>query len=126
MRIAKLRKVQPSRRVEYVGKRNWATPVQTKYDNTITKAMVIERLALATGKKEVITFSQAYGELSMWMNIAFKNISEFGFSDMLAETFFQGASVVTSKAEYRLWLKPQTDETFFQAGEIDMFYQDVQ
>lgn len=74
-----------------------------KFDAATTKAMVIERSATVTGKKEVITFNQAYGELSMWLDKSFANISEDGLSDMLAETFFQGARLVTGKAEYRLW-----------------------
>ncbi len=102
------------------GRKSWATRVNynhavgdavramanapaPKYDGKTTKAMIIERTA--NGKTEVITFSQSYGELSMWLNRAFANISEDGFSDMLAETFFQGATIFTAKAEYRLWLR---------------------
>ena len=80
-----------------------ANAPQPKYGDSITRAMIIERTA--NGKTEVITFSQSYGELSMWLDKSFANISESGFSDMLAETFFQGAKVCTAKAEYRLWLK---------------------
>lgn len=74
-----------------------------KYSAEDTKAMVITRTANETGAREVITFNRAYGELSGWLNKAFANISEDGFSDMLAETFFQGAAIFTPKAEYRLW-----------------------
>ncbi|MDB5478840.1 MAG: hypothetical protein JWM96_1335, partial [Alphaproteobacteria bacterium] len=78
-----------------------------KYDAATTKAMIIERTA--NGKTEVITFSQAYGELSMWLNVTFANISESGLSDMLAETFMQKAAIHTRKAVYRLWVKPAVD-----------------
>jgi hypothetical protein len=46
------------------------------FDNSVTKTMVIERVVKESRKKEVITFSQAYGELSMWLGKAFENISE--------------------------------------------------
>lgn len=123
MRIARARK----QTANFVGRRDWTKPTPAKYDNTVTKAMIIERLNYATGKTEVITFGQSYGELSMWLNVAFKNTSEFGLSDMLAETFFQGAKIVTKKAEYRLWLKPEKDDeaAFYQSGEIERIYQDV-
>lgn len=81
-----------------IGKAEW------KHNSNTTKAMIIERTAEG-GSKEVITFSQAYGELSMWLNIAFANITEMGFSDMLADEFFAGATLSTKKAEYRLWVK---------------------
>ena len=123
------------------GRKSWATRVaytnavgdavraianapEPKYDSKTTKAMVIERTA--NGKKEVITFSQSYGELSMWLNVAFANISEDGFSDMLAETFLQGADIRTPKAAYRLWNKDTFEpDYFFRAGEIDRFYLEV-
>ncbi|MCD9188284.1 MAG: SWIM zinc finger domain-containing protein [Pyrinomonadaceae bacterium] len=87
-----------------------------KYDAETTKKMVIERTAKATGKTEVITFSMAYGELSMWLDKVFVNISERGFSDMLAETFFQGAELHTPKATYKLWVAPVKEETKEQNG----------
>ena len=78
-----------------------------KYDSPVTKAMIIERTAKETGKAEVITFSQAYAELSGWLGKSFVNTSEEGFSDMLAETFFQNAQIHTPKGVYRLWVKPE-------------------
>lgn len=72
-----------------------------KFDNETTRAMIIERFS--HDKREVITFNQAYGELSGWLDKSFANISDGGFSDMLAETFFQRAAIFTGKAEYRLW-----------------------
>ncbi len=80
--------------VRAIGNGKW------KYDSNVTNAMTIERTVAATGKKETITFSQAYGELSMWLNVSFANISEEGFSDMLAAEFFSGARIHTKKAEY--------------------------
>lgn len=104
-----------------------ANSPEQKYGAVVTRAMIIERTA--GGKREVISFSTAYGELSMWLNVAFCDYSEFGLSDMLAETFFQGAVIRTLKAEYRLWISPkqvdETEETFFQSGEIDRYYQDL-
>jgi hypothetical protein len=79
-----------------------------KFDTETTKAMIIERYAKEAGKTEIITFRQAYVELSGWVDRAFFNTSESGLSDMLAETFFQGAQVHTPKAVYRLWVKPET------------------
>lgn len=76
---------------------------QWKYSLTETKAMVITRTAKETGGREVITFAQAFGELSQWLDRAFANISEDGLSDMLTETFLQGAEIHTGKAVYRLW-----------------------
>lgn len=81
-----------------------------KFDSATTKAMIITRTAKETGKTEVITFSQAYAELSGWADRAFVNTSENGLSDMLAETFFQGAIVHTPKAAYQLWVKPEAKE----------------
>lgn len=79
-----------------------------KYSIQETKSMIIERTVKATSKKEVITFAQAYGELSIWLKKSFDNSSELGFSDMLADTFLQKNTVVHSgKAEYRLWVKPE-------------------
>lgn len=74
-----------------------------QYDTQTTKAMIIERTAKETGRREVITFNQAYGELSIWLGKAFVNISDYGFSDMLAAEFFQGAVFHTRRAEYRFW-----------------------
>ncbi len=76
-----------------------------KYSLNDQKAMVIIRTAKDSGKKEVITFNQAYAELSQWLDKSFANISEDGFSDMLTETFLQNAEVHTSKAVYRLWTR---------------------
>lgn len=95
-------------KTQYIGKRIWKDVPPSKYGAETTKVMVIERTNYQTGKREVITFGQSYNELSDWLDIAFGNCSEFGFGDMLAETFLQGASIVTKKAEYRLWNKPQT------------------
>jgi hypothetical protein len=74
-----------------------------------TKAMFIERFAKETGKREVITFSKAYVELSDWLGRAFENISDKGFSDMLAETFLSRAQVHTGKAVYTLWNQPEKE-----------------
>jgi len=79
-----------------------------KYDSKTTDAFVIERTAKAGGAVALIGFSQAFGELSGWLGKSFANISEMGLSDMLAETFLQGASIQTLKAEYRLRLQPET------------------
>lgn len=72
-----------------------------------TKAMVIIRTAPGDIFGEAITFNQAYSDLYLWegkrTRCSFSNISEDGLSDMLAATFFQGATVVTEKAEYVLW-----------------------
>ena len=80
-----------------------------KYDSKTTDAFVIERTAKADGAVALIGFSQAYGELSGWLGKSFANISEMGLSDMLAETFLQGASIQTLKAEYRLRPQPETE-----------------
>lgn len=94
-------------RVEFINEvGNFAAALaekEWKYDLATTKAMVIMRTAKADGRREVITFSQAYSELSMWEGRSFANNSEDGLSDMLCETFLQGAAVHTKKAEYRLW-----------------------
>ena len=72
-----------------------------------TKAMVIIRTATGDIFGDTITFNQACADLFAWEGKrernAFSNISEDGLSDMLAETFFQGATVHTAKAEYVLW-----------------------
>ncbi len=65
------------------------------------KTLVIERRW--QGKREVITFSQAYTELSGWLGRSFSNCSEWGFSDSLFEMFIKGSVIHTPKAEYRLW-----------------------
>lgn len=85
--------------------RSLANAPEPKFGRDATKAMIIERVIKETKHKEVITFGEAYGELSMWFNVAFANISPSGLSDMLAETFFQGAAVHTPKAVYRLWTR---------------------
>lgn len=78
-----------------------------KFTSDQTKAMVIIRTKQGEIFGEAITFNQAYGDLFAWEGkrtaSAFSNISEHGLSDMLAETFFQGATIVTGKAEYVLW-----------------------
>lgn len=75
---------------------------QIKFGSQVTKAMIIERTA-QNGSREVITFSQAYSELSMWINRSFANISEMGFSDALCEMFLSNSTIFTSKASYKLW-----------------------
>jgi len=77
-----------------------------KFDNAATKAWIVERTAKADDKKDVMTFNQAYAQLQDWLGLAFSNISEDGFSDMLAAMFFEGTQIHTLKAEYRLWVKP--------------------
>lgn len=82
-----------------------------KFSVEETKAMIIERTEKVTGKTEVITCNQAIGEIMNWegrMNRnSFSNISGDGISDMLCDTFFQGAVVHTGKASYTLWVKPE-------------------
>lgn len=85
---------------------------ETKFSIEQTKAMVIERTAKATGKREVITFNQAYGELSMWSKNTFKDVfdednSELGFSDLLTEAFLEGKTITTAKAVYTLWQRAE-------------------
>lgn len=78
-----------------------------KFTSEQTKAMVIIRTKTGEMFGEAITFNQAYSDLYAWEGKrsanAFSNISEDGLSDMLAATFFQGAAIVTQKAEYVLW-----------------------
>lgn len=78
-----------------------------KYSVEQTKAMVIIRTKAGEIFGEAITFNQAYADLCAWEGKrtahAFSNISEDGLSDMLAATFFEGATVATKKAEYVLW-----------------------
>lgn len=75
-----------------------------KFSTAETKAMVIIRTD-NTGRREIITFNQAYGELSLWEGKAFTNVSPDAFSDMLCETFKQRAVIFTRRASYRLWTK---------------------
>jgi hypothetical protein len=92
--MLKTRKNQSSRStVDLSSVMNAIGNAEWKYDSKVTKAMIIERTAKETGKREAITFSQAYGELSMWLDKAFANISESGFSDMIAAEIFPRSRV---------------------------------
>lgn len=95
-----------------LGRKEW------KFDAATTSKMVIERRAKATGEIALITFSQAYSELFDWLGKSFADISDNGFSDMLAETFFQGAVIHTLKAEYRLWFESEPARSARSSGEM--------
>lgn len=77
-----------------------------KFDSNTLKSMVIIRTKAGEIFGEAITFNQAYNDLYLWegkrTRCAFSNISEDGLTDMLAATFFQGATVATEKAQYVL------------------------
>jgi hypothetical protein len=72
-----------------------------KYTAAETDAIRVVRKAKATGAEETISFSRAYAEISPWLGRSFSNNSDFGLSDMLAESLLRNAVIHTGKAEYR-------------------------
>lgn len=65
------RKAYETKLNNFAAIRNFAAAMaekKWKFDSATTKAMIIERTT--NGRTEVITFSQAYGELSGWCDKA--------------------------------------------------------